>query len=88
MKIFKSIQVPSQTKVIEDKRSCDICGFESKGYSWYAGVYEVDETEIKVTVRQKEYTIDICPKCFKQKLVPWMQSQGANIEPIDWETEG
>jgi hypothetical protein len=33
-----------------------------------------------------EYEVDLCPDCFKDKLVPWLQSQGAQIDKkeLEW----
>ncbi len=97
MKHFECKQV-TQTVTHQTHRSCDLCGTVSKGYdSWAGGCYVVDETEILVTVKQKEgksyseggygeeYEIDLCPKCFKDRLVPWLQSQGAKIKKMPWD---
>ena len=77
--------------------TCDLCGTVAKHGEWNSGYYEIDETEIEVTVSQKdgsnypgggwgeEYKIDMCPKCFKDRLVPWLISQGAKIEPVKWD---
>lgn len=88
-----------EVKTKHIKITCDICKREAKKGSWNeGGVYEINETEIEVTVRQKEGTnypeggqgfemvVDLCPVCFKEKLVPWLESQGAVIEekPWDW----
>lgn len=79
------------------KLACDLCGVEAKGGDWESGCYEVNEVEVQVTVRQKdgsntpsggsgeEYLIDLCPKCFKDRLVPWLNSEGANIESREWD---
>jgi len=32
-----------------------------------------------------EYEIDLCPKCFKERLVPWLKSEGAAIEEKEWD---
>jgi uncharacterized protein (DUF2225 family) len=81
--------------VLEEVR-CDLCGALAKHNKWSQGFYEVNETDISVTVKQREgssypegsmgteYDIDLCPKCFKERLVPWLVSQGANIEQKDW----
>ena len=75
---------------------CDLCGKEAMYGDWSGGVYEINETEIHVRIKQKEgcqfpeggsgeyYEVDICPECFKEKLVPWLNSQGANLKPLDW----
>lgn len=87
-------------RTIEDERliktTCDICGAIAKYGEWSSSVWEVNETEIKITIHKKdgeaypefgdgcETTIDICPECFKNKLIPWLQSQGADIEEKEW----
>lgn len=79
-------------------RTCDLCGKVSKGgeTEWIAATYDSNETEITVKVKQREganypeggsgteYDIDICPTCFKGKLIPWFISQGANVRQEDW----
>ena len=78
------------------ERKCDLCGRTAKTDDWEAGCYTVDETDIMVTILQKdgkEYPeggsgtrieVDLCPDCFKDRLVPWLRSEGAAIEPIEW----
>lgn len=74
-----------ETHLVEQR--CDLCGAIAKDFdSWSGGSYVVDETEIRVTVKQKEgdsypeggsgteFNIDLCPKCFKERLVPWLIS--------------
>lgn len=83
-----------------DKRTCDLCGKESDSErydNWNGGSYDVDETEISIKIKQKEgssypeggsgqeYDIDLCPDCFKKKLIPWLLSQGAKIKPEEWD---
>lgn len=77
------------------KTTCDLCGTEAKDGRWASDIYEVNEVE--VTVRQKdghnypeggfgeEYVVDLCPTCFKERLIPWLQSEGASVEPLDWD---
>lgn len=64
---------------------------------WSRENYNVDETHIQVKVYQKEgylfpeggagtsYEVDLCPSCFKDRLIPWLISQGAELSPIDWD---
>ncbi len=80
-------------------RKCDLCGFETKhgDGEWSGGWYDINDTDIRVEIKQKEgtnypeggsgtnYEIDLCPNCFKEKLVPWLKSQGANIEEQEWD---
>jgi hypothetical protein len=98
MRLYKERVVPSYTTRDLVSRKCDLCGKESNDTEWQAtSCYEVNETEVCVTVRQKEgssypdggsgteYQIDLCPTCFKEKLVPWLRSQGADIKEEDWD---
>jgi hypothetical protein len=79
-------------------RSCDLCGKTTNGDDWDKRNYNVNETEISVTVKHRrgdswgsdggsgdEYDIDICPECFRDRLVPWLISQGAKIKPMGWD---
>lgn len=89
-------------RVVEDEfceeLRCDLCGAKAKRQnSWGDGWYDVNETEVSVTVKQREgesypeggsgteYEVDICPECFRTKLVPWLISQGAKIQEKDWD---
>jgi len=76
--------------------SCDLCGRVAKGGDWETSTWEVAEVEVKVEVRQKdgdtvpeggwgtEYAVDMCPECFKSKLVPWLESQGCKARRQEW----
>jgi len=96
MREYKLEKVSFDKKVI-DKICCDLCGREGVKDGWESGYYEVNETEVEVTVHQREgkaypdgdcwgteYIIDMCPECFKNKLVPWIISQGGILEQKDW----
>lgn len=88
--------VPERTVEELTGRKCDLCGKQGKD-KWEHGIYEVAETEVKVEVREKSgdsypdggwghaYDIDLCPACFKNKLVPWLRTQGAEIQETEWE---
>jgi hypothetical protein len=76
--------------------ACDLCGKVAKSGNWESSTYEVNETEITVEVRQKDgvsypdggggtlYWVDMCPDCFKNKLIPWLESQGCQADRKDW----
>ena len=78
---------------------CDLCGLEASGLSWGSAIYEMAETEVSVTVKQRqgtdypeggqgtEYNIDLCPTCFKDRLVVWLRSEGADIKETEWDNE-
>jgi hypothetical protein len=83
-------------------RTCDICGrksdrpFDSR--NWSNGYYVTDETEISVICKAEKSSgssdggsgtsieVDLCPTCFRDKLIPFLKSQGCQIreEEIDW----
>lgn len=91
MKVYEEQVVPATTKKVCVRRKCDLCGVESKSSDWAGAWYEVNETDVRVTVKHRvgsqfpegssgeEYEVDICPECFQKRLIPWLKSQGANI---------
>jgi len=97
-KVYAEKIIPQRVSRYVKTRKCDLCGKEADGEEWEAkSCYRVNETEIRVQVRQKEgnnypeggsgtmYEIDLCPTCFKEKLVPWLKSQGADIKEEEWD---
>jgi len=97
MKIFEE---RTRKETILKLRKCDLYGRESKSADWRNGIYEENQTVIKMQIIQQErnscfpdgsgsgseYDIDLCPTCFLEKLVPWLKSQGAKIEERKWES--
>ena len=77
--------------------TCDLCGRETKWRGWAEDCWDVDEIEIKVTIRRHQgqnypeggwgtdYEVDLCPECFKDKLIPWLESQGAKVQQTEWD---
>jgi hypothetical protein len=70
--------------------TCDLCG--AKGRSdcqdaWGGGPFDVAETTVQMRTGKSypdcyNYTykeVDICTMCFKTKLIPWLESQGATV---------
>lgn len=76
---------------------CDLCKVEGNHGSWQNSWYEINDTTIKMEITQKEgnnypeggnsteVVIDLCPKCFKNRLIPWLQSQGAEIKSLEYD---
>ena len=95
MKFYEEKEV-TETARIFLKRVCDLCGRESKDYDWSTGKFSVNETKLSVTAKLTEghaypesglgmdISIDLCPWCFKEKLIPWLKSQGARVEEEEW----
>jgi hypothetical protein len=87
---------PVERKVLVETK-CDLCGEVAKNGDWEKSTYEINEVEVSVTVRQKdgsdypdggwgtELVVDICPKCFKETLIPFLREKGANIEKREWD---
>ena len=98
MKTCKTINVPATTREVEDQTICDLCGCEEGSSKWdNSSCWDVDETEIRISVKHKdgysypecgsgtEYAVDMCPTCFKDKLIPWLESQGCTAERKEWD---
>ena len=72
---------------------CDLCGAKTAyDDNWASGIYNIQETEVYLKEGEQypgsgygmEYRADICPKCFKEKLIPWLKSQGCKAEMEEW----
>ena len=94
MKIFED---RTYTRKVCMGRKCDLCGAEGYYGEWKTEDWGVQETEIRVEIRHKSgeqypeagwgtlFDIDLCPKCFRERLVPWLRSQGADVKEEEWE---
>lgn len=74
---------------------CDICGLKSDSqYSWPdQDEFEVGEVEIRFKEGVNygsdggsgtEYNPDICPKCFKEKVIPALEGLGCITKFRKW----
>lgn len=81
-------------RIVQTRIICDICGVSNEGDEWGSGEFDVAETEVicrtgeayPETGNGEQYELDICPKCFKEKLVPWVESHGrGKHEPTRWD---
>lgn len=88
MKQMKTMRIPACDKVVLDKLVCDICGAEVETIS--SGEYEFTRVEIEDGWRygndESSTTLeyDICAKCFKEKLMPFLASLGAKPREEDY----
>jgi hypothetical protein len=94
LKVYETQQVPASTQEVCVRRRCDLCRTESNGSDWESGIYRVrEDTDVGITVKYarnvwgydgggevRKYEIDLCPACFRDRLVPWLKSEGAAIE--------
>jgi len=80
MKIYKTIP---ETKAEQlESTTCDLCGDISYCQSPWASGCSIFKASIKMTDGQEwedrgcdtEISYDVCPDCFKNKLVPWFDS--------------
>jgi len=98
MRTYKIEEVPATTRTVLAETQCDFCGKVANHGRWDHSEYSVNYTELKVTVRQKEghsypeggfgteIIVDMCPECFKDKLIPWINVNGTHkIKEKDWE---
>ena len=95
MRHYEDVAIPAKIGRKLIKITCDLCGAEAKKGFWESSSYTV--ADVVVNVRQRdgesfpeggsgtEYEVDMCPKCFKDKLIPWLESQGCKAERTQWE---
>jgi len=86
----KQIEIRECTYVVSI--TCDLC---QKNFTpnWSTGYYGVAETDIRYKEGSNypeggngtETTIDICPECFTQKLIPWVIEQGGKPTVTEWD---
>lgn len=92
MQHFKTIPIPSSFKRVLDRTTCDICqseiGLDHVGIGTDTIVKHstVNDYGPDCGGDGKDTTLDICSKCFTEKLVPWAVAQGVKprIESYDW----
>lgn len=84
----KKIEYPAYTREVVDSTTCDLC----KNVIKEPGCYDINEVTIEHKVGHRypgDYcgerkTLDLCPDCFELKLIPWLQSQGAEMREEDF----
>ena len=96
MREYENITETVQRKSLI-RTTCDLCGAIAKSGNWDSSSYSVADVEVEVTVHQKEgvahqdggwgteLTVDMCPKCFNETLIPFLRSKGAKIEERTWD---
>jgi hypothetical protein len=88
MKHTKIVEVPATTRKELDFVTCDLCKKKIKSEK-----FEVSEVDVKHHAGKSypesgsgtDVSFDICGKCFDEKLVPWLYSQGAEPLTEDWD---
>jgi hypothetical protein len=88
MKHYKTVTIPEYTKKVEDRVTCDLCGDDIVEKH-----HEVNEVTVSYRYGEsypeegwgQEVKVDMCGKCFKLKLMPWLSSQGVQLIEREWE---
>ncbi len=92
MRHTKMVERPATTEEVTDFISCDFCGRKTGPDGEWAKDYgDFDRTTITI---ERGYNhgdsgdsetkgVDICPTCFRKKLVPWMREQGVELRVIE-----
>jgi hypothetical protein len=89
MKHMKTVVIPETTKQVVDFITCDLCKEKiPKEQS-----YMVDRVEINHRVGEHypeggygtDTSVDMCGKCFDEKLIPWLLSQNAEPQTEEYD---
>jgi hypothetical protein len=97
MKIYEERKIPAETKSVQVGRKCDLCGAEVRTpqyWSWTTETFNVAETKVECRTGTQYpeggsgtvTEVDICTLCFRDRLVPWLESQGATVEEREWDS--
>ena len=90
MKEYKEIKT---TRTLLNQKTCDLCGLITRSEDWSSENYAVAQTEIRCRIGSDypdggmgtEITIDLCPKCFKDKLVTYLKTEGVTVIEKEWD---
>jgi hypothetical protein len=86
MKHMKTVLILEHEEQVFDKLTCDICGTGSNGdENWATDDFQHATSAVQLEERisrpdggqSTDTTFHICPTCFKSKLIPWLESEGA-----------
>lgn len=91
MRIFAEKTIPAKTSRELVSIRCDICTRQAKDPENWSGrsIYDIDGTTVRMEIQRSDGTsfpegtrrtdirFDICPTCFEEKLVPFLESLGA-----------
>ena len=86
---MKNVHIPASERSDVDFVTCDLCKEKIEDLR-----YGVDEVEVRHKTGESypEYggsgtnvSVDMCGKCFDEKLVPWLRSQGAEPLTEEWD---
>jgi len=82
----EEVTVPTHKELKLKFYICELCKITTRDYQQWppASNYEINETEVSLSTgysypgdfSRRSTVLDICPKCFKEKLIPWFRSLG------------
>lgn len=88
MKVMKTVPVPASKREVTDYYKCELCAETTSNHrDWEdKGPYNVNDPTVTLETgfhypgdySTKTTVLDICPKCFVEKLVPWFVAQGGD----------
>ena len=87
MKHYKKIPKHVEERQYLTHATCDICNSQLE-----RGSYELEEININYKVGTnypeggsgEECSVDLCGKCFKEKLIPFLESNGVDAKFTEW----
>ena len=88
MKHYETVEIPSTTRQKLIRTTCDLCSEEIVRGSFDAENVEVWHKKGDAFPECGMGTllnIDMCGKCFDEKLVPWLEDQGAELSTTEWD---
>jgi hypothetical protein len=86
MRVLRTVPVPATIKQVLDYMKCELCENTSRSDDWSPSLYEVADPTVSLREGSNypeggsttTVHIDICPNCFKEKLIPWFVAQGGS----------
>jgi hypothetical protein len=91
MKKYQEYEVPTHIDRHWISTVCDLCGDESEtGWAPHYSAFEAtvrlrDGIAYPECGNGTEIEYDLCPTCFREKLIPWLESQGAKTVITEWD---
>lgn len=95
MKEYKQVEIPARMSKQIARVRCDLCArdAEQPGNPWTKGSYDVAEVEVSYKEGDSypeggsgtTIKFDICPSCFKEILIPLLESKGATPRKEEWD---
>jgi hypothetical protein len=91
MKVMTIVEVPARKEERFDYMKCELCPSTSRDPDWSPGLFEIAEPRVSLRLGKsypegeltKTIYLDICPECFKTKLIPWFRGQGGSTRQTD-----